>query len=75
MCGFVSTTREMLARFVETHVPVAHEQNANSSAALSVMRKSSTVTASLQAAACVLQGSIVSVCRAGPDTQLAAQAG
>ena len=31
MCGFVSTTREMLARFVTTHLPVHYDAGPNSS--------------------------------------------
>ena len=32
MCGFVSTTREMLSRFVVTHLPVQYDAGPNSSA-------------------------------------------
>ena len=32
VCGWVSTTREMLARFVETHLPLHYYQAKDSSA-------------------------------------------
>ena len=33
VCGWVSTVREMLARFVETHVPVVYAQTRDANAA------------------------------------------
>ena len=32
VCGWVSTTREMLARFVETHLPLRYDKGKDSSA-------------------------------------------